>query len=127
MRNYFSPLCKNRAKKREEFTILMQKKFEDNYHQKAVTRNENTYILVFQLLSQMDLVYLTVGIKYLSKHLIQSTTHFMKFLLFSIKFGNCIICTEDERSMSVFLLYWQLSLGRMADFPAFIASNFFDL
>ena len=57
----------------------MQKKFEDNYHQKAVTRNENTYILVFQLLSQMDLIYLTVGIKYL----IQSTTHFMKFLLCS--------------------------------------------
>ena len=40
----------------------MQKKFEDNYHQKAVTRNENTYILVFQLLSQMDLVYLTVKV-----------------------------------------------------------------
>ena len=37
------------------------------------------------------------------------------------------IVTEDGRSMSVFSLYWQLSLGRMANFPAFIASKSFDL
>ena len=35
--------------------------------------------------------------------------------------------TEDGRSMSVFLLYGQLSQGRMVDFPAFIASKSFDL
>ena len=34
---------------------------------------------------------------------------------------------EDGRSMSVFSLYWQLSLGRMANFPAFIDSKSFDL
>ena len=34
---------------------------------------------------------------------------------------------DDGRSMSVFSLYWQLSLGRMANFPAFIASKSFDL
>jgi hypothetical protein len=35
--------------------------------------------------------------------------------------------TEDERSMSVFLVYWQLSQSQMANFPAFIASKSFDL
>ena len=35
--------------------------------------------------------------------------------------------TEDGRSTSVFLLWWQLSQGWMANFPAFIASKFFDL
>ena len=35
--------------------------------------------------------------------------------------------TEDGRSMRVCLLYGQLSQGRMADFPAFIASKSFDL
>ena len=35
--------------------------------------------------------------------------------------------TEDGRSMSVFLLYWQTSQSRMADSPAFIASKSFDL
>ena len=35
--------------------------------------------------------------------------------------------TEDGRSMSVFSLYSQLSQGRMAYFPAFIASKSFDL
>jgi hypothetical protein len=29
--------------------------------------------------------------------------------------------------MSVFWVYWQLSQGRMANFPAFIASKSFDL
>ena len=37
------------------------------------------------------------------------------------------IPTEDGRSTSVFSLYWQTSQGRMADFPAFIASKSFDL
>ena len=35
--------------------------------------------------------------------------------------------TGDGCSMSVFLLYGQISQGRMADFPAFIASKAFDL
>ena len=35
--------------------------------------------------------------------------------------------TEDRRSMSVFLLYCQLSLGQMANFPALIASKSLDL
>ena len=35
--------------------------------------------------------------------------------------------TEDGTSMSLCLLYGQLSQGRMADFPAFIASKSFDL
>ena len=34
------------------------------------------------------------------------------------------IDTEDGRSMSVFLLYGQLSQDQMANFPAFIASKF---
>ena len=34
---------------------------------------------------------------------------------------------EDGRSISVFLVYWQHSQGRMANFPAFIASKSFDL
>ena len=38
-----------------------------------------------------------------------------------------VIFTEDGRSTTVFSLYWQLSQGRMADFPAFIASKSFDL
>ena len=40
---------------------------------------------------------------------------------------NCDRTTEDARSTRVFLLYGQLSQGRMADFPAFIASKSFDL
>ena len=44
-----------------------------------------------------------------------------------ICFTKCVYCTEDGRSTSVFLLYWQLSQGWMADFPAFIASKSFDL
>ena len=39
----------------------------------------------------------------------------------------CVWLTEDRRSTSVFSLYWQLSQGQMADFPAFIASRSFDL
>ena len=39
----------------------------------------------------------------------------------------CIGSTEDGKSTSVFSLYGQLSQGRMADFPAFIASKSFDL
>ena len=35
--------------------------------------------------------------------------------------------TEDGRSTSIFLLYWQLSQRRLASFPAFIASKYFDL
>ena len=34
---------------------------------------------------------------------------------------------EDGRSTSVFSLYWQISLGQMVNFPAFIASKYFDL
>ena len=36
------------------------------------------------------------------------------------------LATEHGSSTSVFSLYWQLSQGRMADFPAFIASKSFD-
>ena len=39
---------------------------------------------------------------------------------------SCLI-TEDGKSTSVFSLYGQISQGRMADFPAFIASKSFDL
>ena len=35
--------------------------------------------------------------------------------------------SKVKTSVSVFLLYWQLSQGRMADIPAFIASKSFDL
>ena len=35
--------------------------------------------------------------------------------------------TEDARSTSVFLSYWQTSQGQMSNFPALIASKSFDL
>jgi hypothetical protein len=47
------------------------------------------------------------------------------FKKWSVQKMEC--ATEDGRSTSVFSLYWQNSQGRMVDFPAFIASNFFDL
>ena len=51
----------------------------------------------------------------------------MKLLSFSDYDKGSILATEDGRSTSVFSLYWQLSQGQMANFPAFIASNSFDL
>ena len=52
-----------------------------------------------------------------------------KALKDSISFMLCFIggTMEDGRSTSVFLLYWQISKDRMADFPTFIASKSFDL
>jgi hypothetical protein len=40
---------------------------------------------------------------------------------------NRVYGTEDGRSMSVISLHRQLSQGRMADFPVFVASKSFDL
>ena len=63
-----------------------------------------------------------------------STTDVGDCVLFSIFTQHSLIrqlhicsTTQDGRSMSVFLLYWQLSLGRMVNFPAFIASKSYDL
>ena len=53
-------------------------------------------------------------------------THFQLAFVF-MHFLKANITTEDERSTSVFSLYWQISQGQMANFPAFIALKYFDL
>jgi hypothetical protein len=50
----------------------------------------------------------------------------LEFMILTF-YENPFETMEDGRSTSLYSLYGQLSQGRMADFPALIASKSFDL
>ena len=90
----------------------MQKKFEDNYHQKAVTRNENTYILVFQLLSQMDLVYKVPNSIHNTFHEIpsffQSNLEIVSYaqIRCTLEWNNCAVNCKCRNGILLPKLFW---------------------
>ena len=80
-----------------------------------------TYLKV---LSSLWIFYIKITLHTISKHVVMLHTGFEKSLGWNIP---STLHLYHGSSMSVFSVYWQLSQGQMAKFPAFIASTSFDL